>query len=187
MTQELWRLGAVDIALGVRDSRFSCVQVMEAQIGRLHEANPRVNAVTVDLSEAALEAAHNADAAVQSGHSLEPLHGVPVTIKENVDQAGLATTNGVAAFTEVLATENAPVVDNLVKAGAIIIGRTNTPEFSLRWFTDNPLRGRTLNPWDDTRTPGGSSGGAAAGAALGLGAIAHGNDLGGSLRYPAYC
>lgn len=187
MTQELWRLGAVDIALGVRDSRFSCVQVMEAQIGRLHEANPRVNAVTVDLSEAALEAAHNADAAVQSGHSLGPLHGVPVTIKENVDQAGLATTNGVAAFTEVLATENAPVVDNLVKAGAIIIGRTNTPEFSLRWFTDNPLRGRTLNPWDDTRTPGGSSGGAAAGAALGLGAIAHGNDLGGSLRYPAYC
>ncbi|MDH3643061.1 MAG: amidase family protein [Gammaproteobacteria bacterium] len=187
MSNTLWRLGAVDIAAGIREGRFSCIEVMEAQIARLHEANPWVNAITVDLSEGALDAASEADAAVHAGHALGPLHGVPVTIKENVDQEGQATTNGVAALAEVLATENAPVVDNLIKAGAIVIGRTNTPEFSLRWFTSNPWRGDTLNPWNEKKTPGGSSGGAAAGAALGLGAIAHGNDLGGSLRYPAYC
>jgi amidase len=85
-----------------------------------------------------------------------------------------------------IAGEDSPVVANLRKAGAIIIGRTNTPEFSLRWFTNNPLRGLTKNPWNEAVTPGGSSGGAAAAVALGIGAIAHGNDLGGSLRYPAY-
>jgi amidase len=187
VSEPLWRLGAVDTAAGIREGRFSCVEVMEAQISRLDDANPRVNAITVDLSEAALDAASDADDAIHEGRALGPLHGVPVTIKENVDQAGQATTNGVAAYLDVVATENAPVVDNLLKAGAIILGRTNTPEFSLRWFTSNPLRGDTLNPWNEARTPGGSSGGAAAGAVLGLGAIAHGNDLGGSLRYPAYC
>jgi amidase len=142
--------------------------------------------VTVDLSEEAGRAARRADGIAASGVALGPLHGVPITIKENVDQAGQATTNGVPGFTDVVAMEDSPVVANLRKAGAIIIGRTNTPEFSLRWFTDNPLRGLTRNPWKHDITPGGSSGGAAAAAALGMGAIAHGNDLGGSLRYPAY-
>ena len=187
MSQKLWRLGAVDIAAGIRAGQFSCVDVVESHIERMHEANARINAITVDLSETALAAAEEADAAVAAGQPLGPLHGVPVTIKENVDQAGQATTNGVAAFANIVAVDNAPVVDNLLKAGAIVVGRTNTPEFSLRWFTGNRWRGDTLNPWNEAKTPGGSSGGAAAGAALGLGAIAHGNDLGGSLRYPAYC
>lgn len=182
----LWRWSAVDVAAAIRRREISCVEAVESAIERLHAANPRVNAVTVDLSKEALEAAKRADAVVASGVALGALHGVPVTIKENVDQAGQATPNGVVADRNLVAQDDSPVVANLRKAGAIIIGRSNTPEFSYRWFTDNPLRGLTKNPWSDAHTPGGSSGGAAAAVALGIGAIAHGNDLGGSLRYPAY-
>src|SRR5215203_2930111 len=101
-------------------------------------------------------------------------------------QRGLPTSNGVLAFRDVVAVEDSPVVANLRRAGAVIMGRTNTPAFSWRWFTDNALHGRTLNPWDAGVTPGGSSGGASAAVAAGIGAIAHGNDIGGSVRYPAY-
>ena len=112
---------------------------------------------------------------------------MPVTVKVNVDTKGRATTNGVVAFKDNVADEDSPVVANLRKAGALIIGRTNTPAFSVRWFTENDLHGRTLNPWSRDHTPGGSSGGASAAVAAGMGAIAHGNDLAGSVRYPAYC
>ncbi|MDX1375090.1 MAG: amidase family protein [Burkholderiales bacterium] len=183
----LWRWSAVDLAAAIARREISCAEAVRSAIERLHAANPRVNAVTVDLSRDALEAAQRADAVVASGVRLGPLHGVPVTIKENVDQAGQATPNGLVADKDLVAKTDSPVVASLRKAGAIIIGRTNTPEFSYRWFTDNPLRGLTKNPWSEARTPGGSSGGAAAAVALGIGAIAHGNDLGGSLRYPAYC
>jgi len=182
----LWRWSAVDLAAAIRRREISCIEAARAAIERMHTANPRVNAVTVDLSKDALVAAERADAVVASGVALGALHGVPVTIKENVDQAGQATPNGLIADKDLIAPSDSPVVANLRKAGAIIIGRTNTPEFSYRWFTDNPLRGLTKNPWSDAHTPGGSSGGAAAAVALGIGAIAHGNDLGGSLRYPAY-
>jgi amidase len=112
---------------------------------------------------------------------------VPVTMKVNVDMAGRTTTNGVVAFKDGVATEDSPVVANLRKAGAVIIGRSNTPAFSVRWFTENDLHGRTLNPWSRAHTPGGSSGGASSAVAAGMGAIGHGNDLAGSVRYPAYC
>ena len=187
MTDELWRLGAVETARRIRDRDIGCREVMAAHLGRMAAVNPGVNAVVVDLTEAALIAAEAADRAVAAGEPLGPLHGVPVTIKENVDVEGQATPNGVAAFADVIAPADAPAVANLRRAGAIVIGRTNTPEFSYRWFTANSLRGATLNPWDAARCPGGSSGGAAASVALGIGAIAHGSDLGGSLRYPAYC
>ncbi len=186
MAQRIWQWGAVKTAAAIRDRRISAQDAVEAAVQRMSETNAAVNAVTVDLSEEAARAARRADGIAASGVALGPLHGVPITIKENVDQAGQATTNGVPGFAGVVAVEDSPVVANLRKAGAIIIGRTNTPEFSLRWFTDNPLRGLTKNPWQQGITPGGSSGGAAAAAALGMGAIAHGNDLGGSLRYPAY-
>ena len=186
MAQPIWQWGAVDTAAAIRLGKISAQEAVDATIQRMAETNGAVNAITVDLSEDAMQAARLADSIVGSGIALGQLHGVPVTIKENVDQAGQATTNGVPGFADVVAKEDSPVVANLRKAGAIIIGRTNTPEYSLRWFTDNPLRGLTKNPWNHGITPGGSSGGAAAACALGMGAIAHGNDLGGSLRYPAY-
>ncbi|MEL6793281.1 MAG: amidase, partial [Pseudomonadota bacterium] len=114
-----------------------------------------------------------------------PLHGVPVTIKVNVDQEGEATTNGVPALANNIAPADAPIVSNLRRAGAVVIGRTNTPEFSFRAHTDNPLHGETKNPWGDHVSPGGSSGGAGAAVMAGIGALAHGNDIGGSLRFPA--
>jgi amidase len=159
---------------------------VSAAIERMQASNPAINAVTLDLSEQALADAARADDARSAGERCGPLHGVPITIKENADQEGLPNPNGVAAFKDLIAPGDASVVVNLKKAGAIVIGRTNTPEFSLRYFTDNPLRGLTHNPWKEGITPGGSSGGAAASVAMGIGDIAHGNDLGGSLRYPAY-
>jgi amidase len=111
---------------------------------------------------------------------------VPVAIKVNSDQAGYATTNGVVAFRDNVATTDSPHVANLRQSGAILLGRSNTPAFSYRWFADNDLHGRTLSPWDAARTPGGSSGGASSAVAAGMVPIAHGNDIGGSVRYPAY-
>ncbi|MDQ1080361.1 amidase [Pseudoroseomonas cervicalis] len=111
---------------------------------------------------------------------------MPVTIKVNVDQKGHATTNGLKIQKELLAAEDNPVVANLRRAGAVIIGRTNTPAFSLRWFTRNTLHGATRNPRNPALTPGGSSGGAGAAVAAGIGAIGHGTDIAGSIRYPAY-
>ena len=143
--------------------------------------------MTVLLADQALAAADRADAAVKRGEVLGALHGVPVTVKENIDQADQATANGVVAFKDLIAKVDSPPVANWKRAGAVIVGRTNTPAFSLRWHTDNELRGRTGNPWMRTRTPGGSSGGAAAAVAAGVAPLAHGNDLGGSIRYPAYC
>ncbi len=186
MGNELWRLSATELAAKIARKEVTAREATESALTRMVESNPAVNAVTVNLSEQAIEAAQQADQIAASGVALGALHGVPITIKENVDQIGTSTSNGVPAFEAMVATEDAPVVANLKKAGAIVIGRTNTPEFSYRWFTDNPLRGRTKNPWRDDLTPGGSSGGAAASVALGIGAMAHGNDLGGSLRYPAY-
>src|SRR3712207_1162844 len=136
--------------------------------------------------EEALAAAEEADRATASGAELGPLHGVPVAIKVNSDQVGYATTNGVAAFKDTVAAADSPHVANLRRSGAILLGRSNTPAFSYRWFTTNDLHGQTLNPWDGTRTPGGSSGGASAAVASGMVPIAHGNDIGSSVRYPAY-
>src|SRR5262249_19437700 len=127
-----------------------------------------------------------ADSAITRSETLGPLHGVTVTCKINVDYAGRATTNGVVAFKDRIAKADSPPVANWRKAGAIAIGRTNVPPFSARFFTSNALHGRTLNPWDAARTPGGSSGGAAAAVATGIGPLAHGSDRAGSVRYPAY-
>ena len=159
---------------------------MASVTDRIRARNPELNAITVDCSADALIEAERADAAIRRGEVLGELHGVPVTIKENVDQEGQATTNGLAAFANVIAPADAPVVRNLRKAGAIIVGRTNTPELSMRATTDNPLRGRTKNPWDENTSPGGSSGGAGAAAAAGFGPVHHGNDIGGSLRFPSF-
>jgi amidase len=183
---QLWQLEAADLAQRIKAREVSCVEVVRSSLARLDAVNPQLNAVVDGCADEALDAAALADAALANGEATGPLHGVPVTIKVNVDQRGHATTNGVEAYRSVVATEDSPVVENLQRAGAIVVGRTNTPAFSMRWFTDNAAHGRTLNPHNADVTPGGSSGGAAAAVAVGIGAIAHGNDQGGSIRYPAY-
>lgn len=182
-----WQWSAVETAAAIRSGAISAVATVEAHLERMRAVNPKLNAVVVDLSEEALAAAHAADKQRAKGGDLGLLHGVPITIKENVDFQSRPNFNGVPANKGLIAPSDAPVVRNLKKAGAIVIGLTNTPEFSFRGFTDNPLHGLTLNPWDPDITCGGSSGGAGSAVAAGIGTIAHGNDIGGSLRWPAHC
>jgi len=183
---DLWRWDAVDLAAAIRARKVSSVEATRAVLDRLAAVNPKVNAVVRLTADEALDAAKAADEAVRRGGPLGALHGVPVTIKENIDQVGHPTINGVVAFKGLVATEDSPPVANWRKAGAVIVGRTNTPAFSLRWHTDNDVHGPSLNPWCKGRTSGGSSGGASAALAVGIAPLAHGNDYGGSIRYPAY-
>ncbi|UWQ77741.1 amidase family protein [Leisingera sp. S132] len=183
--EDLWRLSATELTTLTRGGDVSAEGAIQASINRMNAVNPALNAVVEDLSSEALERAQRLDKARAQGQEPGPLHGVPVTIKINIDQKGHATSNGVAALKDLIAPADAPVVENLQRAGAVVIGRTNTPEFSFRADTDNPLHGRTHNPWGRHISPGGSSGGAGAAVMAGIGALAHGNDIGGSLRFPA--
>jgi amidase len=185
-TADLWRLTATEATARIRARDVSAREVTRAVLDRLAAVNPAINAVVQEMPDQALAAADAVDAALARGEDPGPLAGVPVTIKVNVDQQGFATTNGLRIQAELMATEDNPVVANLKRAGAVIVGRTNTPAFSLRWFTRNGVHGHTRNPRNAALTPGGSSGGAAAATAAGIGAIGHGTDIGGSIRYPAY-
>src|SRR5580704_13711610 len=186
MSQALWQESAVEVAAGIRDRRFSCSEVMASVVERIRKLNPKLNAIVVDLADQALAEASAADRKLPTLAEPGPLFGVPVTIKVNVDQEGQATTNGLPAYANVIAPADAPLVRNLRRAGAIIVGRTNTPEISMRATTVNPLHGRTFSPWNPDASPGGSSGGAGVAAAVGFGPIHHGNDIGGSLRFPSF-
>lgn len=186
MNKPLWKMGAVDLAAAIRRGDASALEATTSVLERIANANPHVNAIVDLMADEALAAARAADDARARGEAPGPLHGVPITVKVNVDTAGHATTDGIVAAKDNVAQTDSPLVASLRRAGAIIVGRTNTPAFSLRWFTDNDLHGRTLNPFDRKVTPGGSSGGAAAAVALGMGAIGHGNDYGGSIRHPAW-
>ena len=183
---EHWRLTASEIAARVRARDLTAEEVARDALARIEAANPAINAVVQFMPEEALAAARAVDAAIARGEDPGPLAGVPVTTKVNVDQKGFATTNGLRIQKDLVATADNPVVANLRRAGAVIVGRTNTPAFSLHWFTRNLLHGHTRNPRNPALTPGGSSGGAAAAVAAGIGALAHGTDIGGSIRYPAY-
>jgi len=183
---ELWRLSASEVAVKVRTREISAREAAQAALDRLAAVNPAINAVVDHRPEEVLAQAAAVDAALARGEAPGMLAGVPVTVKVNVDQAGYATTNGVTLQKDLIAKASSPVVDNLRKAGAVILGRTNTPAFSYRWFTSNLLYGATRNPRDPALTPGGSSGGAAASVAAGIGHLAHGTDIAGSIRYPAY-
>jgi amidase len=186
-TTELWCMSAMDLAEAIRSRHTSSHEVIEAHLRRIEAVNPSVNAVTVVLGERALEAAKAADRAVAAGADPPPFHGVPFTVKENIDLAGTPTTLGVRALAGSYPGLDAPTVERVRAAGAIPIGRTNCPDFGIRWHTDSELRGATVNPWDRSRTPGGSSGGEAAALATGMTPLGLGNDLGGSLRWPAQC
>jgi len=186
LPDELWRWTGAQIAEGVRSRQVSAREAAESCLSRIQQTNPRLTAL-VDVSvDEALAVADRADQAVAAGEPLGPLHGVPVATKVNSDQAGHATTDGVVALKDNITELDSPQVAKLRAAGAVFMGRSNTPAFSYRWFTDNDLHGRTLNPWNGDHTPGGSSGGAGSAVAAGMVPIAHGNDHGGSIRHPAY-
>ncbi len=142
MPEAVWRWSAVETAAAIRDGRVTSEQVVQAHIDRMHAVNPALNAVVVDLGAQAIEAARAADRAKAAGAALGKLHGVPVTIKINIDVEGQANSNGVAAFKDNIAPGDSPVTANLKQAGAIIIGLTNTPEFSMRGFTEIRCMGR---------------------------------------------
>jgi amidase len=187
MTSEtLWKLSAGEIAALVRAREVSATEVAQSALARLDAVNPMINAVVDHRPDEVLARAREVDQAIARGEDAGPLAGVPVGIKVNIDQAGSATTNGLRGQKDLIARTNSPVVDSLLHAGAVPIGRTNTPAFSYRWFTSNLLHGMTRNPHDAALTPGGSSGGSAAAVAAGICALAHGTDIAGSIRYPAY-
>ena len=184
--QDIWRLSATEVAALVRTRKLSAREAMQAALDRLDKVNHFINAVVDHRPEDALAQADAVDAMVARGENPGPLAGVPVTIKVLTDQKGYATTNGLKLQRDLIAQTNSPMVDNFWKGGAAIVGRTNTPAFSYRWFTDNQLYGLTKNPRNNAITPGGSSGGAAAATAAGIGHVGHGTDIAGSVRYPAY-
>lgn len=184
--EDLWRLSATDVAAAVKAKKISAKEAAQSALSRLDAVNPRINAVIDHRPDEVLAQAAAVDAAISRGEEVGPLAGVPVTIKANIDQEGFATTNGLKLQRDAIARSNSPVVDNLLNAGAVMLGRTNCPAFSYRWFTSNLIHGDTKNPRDPAITPGGSSGGAGAAVAAGIGHIAHGTDIAGSIRYPAY-
>ena len=183
---ELCTKSATDLAHMIRAGETSSREVVDAHLERIDEVNGYVNAVTVSLADTARAAADAADETPPEART-GAFHGVPFTIKENIDCVGSPTTNGVPALANALPEADAPIVARMKAAGAIPLGRTNLPELGARLDTDNPLRGRTRNPWNGTLTPGGSSGGEAAALAVGMTPFGLGNDIGGSLRNPAYC
>src|SRR6201988_1605369 len=185
---ELWRLSASEVARLVRTRKVSAREVAEAALQRLDSVNPRINAIVDCRPDQVREQADQVDSMLARGNDPGPLAGVPITVKINIDQAGFATTDGSRLQENLVAKFNSPVVDNVVRAGAVLLGRSNAPTFALRWFTSNLLYGgtHTHNPRDPMLTPGGSTGGGAAAVAAGIGHVALGTDIGGSVRYPAY-
>ncbi len=175
-----------EIARRVRSREISAVEVLRMHLARLDEVNPSLNAVVTRCDDLALERAGKADAALARGETVGPLHGVPITIKDAFDTAGVRSTGGTKGRAEYVPPTNATAVERLLAAGAILIGKTNTPELTLSYETDNLLFGKTFNPYDLSRSPGGSSGGSAAAVAAGGSALDLGSDTGGSIRLPAH-
>ncbi|HEV3205892.1 MAG TPA: amidase [Terriglobales bacterium] len=183
---ELTLLPAVSLAKMIRRRKVSPIELVEAHLDRIENLNPKLNAfVQVDV-QGARRQARAAEAAVKKGKDLGPLHGVPLSIKSSIEVACLPCEAGSKLRAGTVASQDAPLVTRLRRAGAIILGVTNAPELLMAWETDNLLYGRTNNPWDLSRTPGGSSGGEAAAIAAGMSAGGVGSDGGGSIRVPAH-
>jgi amidase len=182
---EIWQLSATDLAQRIANRELSSAEVVNAHPARIDAVNPALNAIVRVLADEARAAAALADRRLAAGETVGPLHGVPFTVKENIDMAGLPTTWGVPALAQAVVPADAPVVERMRAAGAIPIGRTNLPDMALRVHTVSSLHGLTRNPWHPDRTAGGSSGGEASALASGMSPIGLGNDIGGSLRNPA--
>jgi amidase len=177
---------AASAAAAIRGKQISSFELTKQCFERIAKYNPPLNAIVVQLQEQALERAEKADAAVVSRATLGPLHGVPITVKESFNIAGVPTTWGVKPMENFRPKHNSAVVEKLERAGAIVVGKTNVPVMLSDWQSYNPVYGSSNNPWDVKRTPGGSTGGGAAALAAGLGFLTMGSDIGGSIRIPAH-
>ncbi|HVF48568.1 MAG TPA: amidase family protein, partial [Pyrinomonadaceae bacterium] len=186
MSSDVIAMGAAGLARAIRSGEVSAREAVEAYAGRIEEVNPALNALVVPLFAEARKEADAADAARRRGDELGALHGVPITIKESFDVAGTPTTLGLSKRAAHRATGDAPTVARLRRAGAIVLGKTNVPQLVLLNETDNPVYGRTNNPHNPARSPGGSSGGCAALVAAGGTALSLGSDIGGSIRFPSH-
>ena len=184
-SDDLCWLPALELASLIRAKKVSPVEVTEAVLARIERLNPALNAFCTVTTEEARDAAQAAEVSVMTGEELGPLHGVPVSAKDLVFTRRILTTGGSRLFAEHVPEEDAVCVERLKGAGAVLIGKTSTPEFGHKGVTDSPLLGVTRNPWNPSLTPGGSSGGAGAAVAAGLGPLAVGTDAGGSIRIPA--
>jgi amidase len=184
---DLWQLSALELAHVIRTGQASAQEVVRAHLARIAEVNASINAIVIVLEEQALEAARAADRSLAAGDDVPLLHGVPFTVKENIDVVGTPTTQGLRAQLDAYPARDAPVVERMRSAGAIPIGRTNLPTGAVRWHCESELWGATVNPWDRSRTPGASSAGEAAAIATGMSPVGLGNDGLGSLRHPAQC
>src|ERR1700757_2337350 len=179
-------LPAIEMSRQVLEKKISPVELAEAHLAKIERLNPTLNALVQVDPERVRGQAREAEAAVMSSQVLGPLHGVPFTTKSSIDVAGMKCEAGTRLRAGLVATHDAPLVERLRHAGAIILGLTNTPDLLMAWETDNLLYGRTNSPWDPDRTPGGSSGGEAAAIASGMSAGGVGSDGGGSIRVPAH-
>ena len=184
---DLCFMPATTLAAAIRDKRVSPTEAVEAVLDRIGTVNPSINALVTVTEDLARATARDVEARLARGEPLGPLAGVPVTIKDLVMVKGVRTTWGSHIFERFIAPEDAPAVERLRAAGAVIVGMTNSPEFGYRGTTDNPVFGATRNPWSLDHTPGGSTGGGAAAVAAGLGPLTIGTDAGGSIRIPASC
>jgi aspartyl-tRNA(Asn)/glutamyl-tRNA(Gln) amidotransferase subunit A len=182
---QLDRMAAIDLARAIAERKVSPVEAVEASLRRIEETEPQLNAFVQVDAEGAMVAARRAEADVGSGKPLGPLHGLPVSVKDLIDVKGLKATYGSLTLKDSIASADAPSVERLREAGAIIIGKTTTSEFGYRGYTKSQVHGNTMNPWNLGRTPGGSSGGAVASVAAGVSALALGTDGGGSIRAPS--
>src|SRR5215213_3578621 len=179
---------AVELARKIRARELSAAELLEAHLAQIERVNPRVNAIITLVAEQAIAQAHAADAALARGDAVGPLHGLPIAHKDLFPTKGIRTTSGSPIYANHVPDHSALIVERIQRAGAITIGKTNVPEFGAGSQTFNPVFGATLNPYDTSKTCGGSSGGAAVALACGMIPIADGSDMGGSLRNPAgYC
>lgn len=177
---------ATALALAIRKKEISSLEVVDAHLNHIKSANAKLNAVVLVLGDMALRAAREADAVIARGDSLGPFHGVPMTVKDAWEVGGVPSTGGTLGRAGFIPEKDATVIARMRAAGAIPIGMTNLPELSMAFESDNLVHGRTNNPYDLTRTPGGSGGGGAAAIAAGMSPIEIGGDLGGSIRLPCH-
>ena len=184
--KDFWKINGYEISDLLKKKEVSAAEICNKLIEHIEKINPKINAIVVATFEDAKKEAKILDKKIKEGENIGTLAGVPITIKVNTDQIGYPSTNGLRIQKDLIAKKDSPVVKNLRNSDALMLGKTNTPAFSIHWFTRNSLHGHTLNPHNKNITPGGSSGGAAAATAAGMGAIGHGTDIAGSIRYPAY-